>query len=105
MGPPEEPIMARHEEQQGPEKIKETFRSGELMKITPWAVAGGSEQPKGKREEHPKGTLKKIEGRVRGWWKTTTPEDGARTHTNWRTQEEARSHKTKPGERDLDTPE
>ena len=42
---------------------------------------------------------------MRGWWKTTAPEDGARGQTNWRTQEEARSHKTKSGERDLGTPE
>ena len=42
---------------------------------------------------------------MRGWWKTTAPEDGARGQTNWRTQEEARSHETKSRERDLGTPE
>ena len=87
------------------EERKEAIKPGEPTKLTPWATAGGGEQPKGKREEQPKGTLKKIEGRVRGWWKTTAPEDGARGQTNWRTQEEARSHKNKSGEKDLDTPE
>ena len=105
MGPTKEPATARPEEQQGPEKRKETIRSGEPTKLTLWAVASRGEQPKGKGEEQPKRTLKKIEGRVRGWWKTTAPEDGARGQTNWRTQEEARSHKTKSRERDLGTPE
>ena len=71
----------------------------------PWAVASGGEQPKGKREEQPKRTLKKIEGRVRGQWKTIAPKDWARGQTNWGTQEEARNHKTKSGEMDLGTPE
>ena len=75
------------------------------MKLTPWAAASGGGQPKGKGGEQPKKTLKRLEGILRRWWKTIAPEDGARGQTNWRTQKEARSPRTKSGEMDLDIPE
>ena len=68
-------------------------------------MASGEEKPKGKGEEQPKRTLKKIEDRVKGLWKSTAPEDGARGQANWGTHEEARSHRTKSGEKDMGTPE
>ena len=59
-----EPDKKREPEKR--KELKETIGSGEPMKLTPWAVASGSEQPKEKWKGQPKRTLKKIEDRVRG---------------------------------------
>ena len=67
MGPTEGPVSARLKEQQGLEERKENIRTGEPTKLTPWAVGHEREQSRGKGEGQAKGTLKKIEGKMREW--------------------------------------
>ena len=52
-----------------------TARSEGLTKLTPWAWASLDGMPKKKGGEQPRGTLKKLESRMKSWLTTITSED------------------------------